>query len=351
VKKSIQNPLLALLVSTCLPASVWAQIFVDPNNNVGIGTTTPDSKFESYQDNNFNGVNTTLKTYSSSSGNIIGLDNYINSLGTGTRYGIRNDIEASSSNTNAVFGVYSDIVGSSGTSYGVYTAISQPTSALNLYGVRNALSSGANNVVYGEYTSINATNNSPGQRYGNYITMTGSGIGIRYGIYSNVLGAANYAGFFNGNLMVTGVLWNLSDARTKQHVRPIESALGTLQQLQPRRYEYRQDMGLGLPEGPQYGFIAQDLAKVLPELVQDTEAPIDMSADPSAAGEKSDGTGMPADPADPKLMKIKAVNYTALIPILTQAVQELADKVDQQAEVISSQTQMIEDLRNEISKR
>lgn len=320
---------------------LWAQIYVDPNNNVGIGTTTPTSQFESYQDDNVNGVNGTFRTYSLSSGTIVGIDNFVNSSGLGGRYGIRNTVNAASNNSNNVFGLYNDITGSAALTYGVYNEMVQPSSANTMVAVRNNISSPGSNAVYGEYTSINSTSNATGVRYGNYITMSGSGVGIRYGVYSNVTGAANYAGFFNGNVMVTGLFLNPSDSRIKENVRPIASALGTLQQLQPRSYEYRQDLGLSLPDGPQYGFIAQDLAKVLPNLVHDSQAPVALQVHNADAKGKGLETDMPTDPTS---LQVQTINYIGLIPILTQAIQELEAKVDAQAQTITA-------LQAEINRR
>lgn len=55
----------------------------------------------------------------------------------------------------------------------------------------------------------------------------------------------------------------------KKNVAPLENALSYVQQLEPKMYEYdtRRFNKLNLPAGQQYGFIAEDVQKVLPNLV------------------------------------------------------------------------------------
>ncbi|MEY3240611.1 MAG: hypothetical protein RIR11_2049, partial [Bacteroidota bacterium] len=73
-------------------------------------------------------------------------------------------------------------------------------------------------------------------------------------------------------------------------------------------------------EGRQYGFIAQDLERVIPELT----------------GVNSDG--------------FYAVNYIALIPVLTEAIKEQDKTIVQQAEVNAAQAETITELRTEIAE-
>ena len=41
-----------------------------------------------------------------------------------------------------------------------------------------------------------------------------------------------------------------------------------MQQLEPMTYQFKKDMGILLPEGPQYGLIAQELEGVVPTFGQ-----------------------------------------------------------------------------------
>jgi hypothetical protein len=61
----------------------------------------------------------------------------------------------------------------------------------------------------------------------------------------------------------------VSDAALKKNVKPLENALEAVQKLEPKRFEYNQkEYGkLKLPAGQQYGFLAEDIQRVLPELL------------------------------------------------------------------------------------
>src|SRR5690606_18843251 len=113
-----------------------------------------------------------------------------------------------------------------------------------------------------------------GGRFGGYFRASG-GSSTNYGIYSSASGASNYAGFFSGNVMVTGVFSNPSDERLKRNVAALERPLAKVMALRPATYEF--DGGphkvKGLPTGRQVGLMAGDLESVLPELVQ--ENPVD----------------------------------------------------------------------------
>ena len=76
----------------------------------------------------------------------------------------------------------------------------------------------------------------------------------------------------------------------------------------PVIYQYRQDKATGdlhLPAGDQFGLIAQELQKIYPELVQ-------------ANLDTGDGSGE----------KYLTINYSALIPILIQTMQEQQAQID-----------------------
>jgi hypothetical protein len=124
-----------------------------------------------------------------------------------------------------------------------------------------------------------------------------------------------WALYGDGNTFTTGT-YTASDARLKSQVRNVSGALSLLGQLQAKTYEFRRDgryQFSALPQGRQIGFLAQDIEKVLPELV--TDAPLYIH-------DQKDGRTAPNSET------IKAVNYTGLIPVLTQAVNELKAEVD-----------------------
>lgn len=136
-----------------------------------------------------------------------------------------------------------------------------------------------------------------------------------------IAGTGNHVVFFNtetstfNNIQVASV-YNYSDARAKENVQDVQTGLNTVMQLHPVTYEWKHGTMLidslqnMVPSGPleadktQYGFLAQDMENVLPDIVESNER------------------------------GFKMINYIALVPILVKAVQELQTIVDNQATVI-----------------
>jgi len=84
------------------------------------------------------------------------------------------------------------------------------------------------------------------------------------------------AAWFEGNIYVNGTphcygcttFTNLSDIRLKKEIKPLEGgSLDLLLQLRPVTFEWKEPQNFGNLQGPQRGFIAQDVEKILPEWV------------------------------------------------------------------------------------
>ena len=135
---------------------------------------------------------------------------------------------------------------------------------------------------------------------------------INYGIWALVDadGVVNRAAYLDGDVDITGTLNNPSDKKLKNGVEEMNGAIDLLGKLIPKTYTYKQDIPyLNLPNGKQYGFIAQELEEVMPELVSH-------SVRPEVRAE--DGKRLLAE-----AFEYKSVSYTGLIPVLVQAVKEL----------------------------
>ncbi len=63
---------------------------------------------------------------------------------------------------------------------------------------------------------------------------------------------------------IGGALIGLSDATTKNDIKPIEDALVTLRQLRPVTFHYKEDWSTS-PERMHHGFIAQEYQEVVPD--------------------------------------------------------------------------------------
>lgn len=188
---------------------------------------------------------------------------------------------------------------------------SQPLNELRsygLYGVAGNCTSGYNYGVYGELGRNN------------------HGAGV-FGTTANSVPQINgkYAGYFYGDAYVTGTLTagnitTLSDARYKSNIQQINSsALSKIAALNPVQYTMLSGSAIAFANTEQsdtctmtmttsnedltranqihYGLLAQEVKELYPELVHE-----------DAAG-------------------VMSINYTELIPLLIQAVQDLSEQV------------------------
>ncbi|MBK5285900.1 MAG: tail fiber domain-containing protein [Bacteroidia bacterium] len=135
------------------------------------------------------------------------------------------------------------------------------------YGVVGTAAGGTN--AYGLYGDASYGSTS----YGVYAkAWFGS---TNYGIYAAASnGSINWAGYFSGDVHVNGTFTS-SDRKLKNDIRPLSGALGIIQQLKPSVYtfktnEYKQ---MNLPEGLQYGLIADEVQKVIPGAVKTAVQP------------------------------------------------------------------------------
>ncbi|HEY0375724.1 MAG TPA: tail fiber domain-containing protein [Pyrinomonadaceae bacterium] len=182
-----------------------------------------------------------------------------------------------------------------------------------------------------------------GGTYGVYATgPTGvSGGGSKYGVVAetyestgwglwarNTTGAG--AGIFDGQVQVNGALTatgnvcaaNIpcsSDARLKQNVTNLKYGLDQLLRLRPVSWRWKNQ-----PEGkPQMGLVAQEVEKVLPELVLKD-----------------------ADATQPL-----ALNYMALLPVAVKAIQEQQAQIREQQKQIERLQARVAQLERSAKKR
>ena len=149
------------------------------DNKIGVGTSSPKYTF------NIEGNNTTtLNVFSSST------EQYSSALNVRQRGGtlISSAIygEATGGQNLINIGIGGFAANGLSTNTGVYGNANGASTAAN-YGLRS-------------YAS-----NSLDKNYGGYFYSNGEDAAVNYGLYAEAaLGAANYAGYFNGNLMVVG---------------------------------------------------------------------------------------------------------------------------------------------------
>lgn len=170
-------------------------------------------------------------------------------------------------------------------------------------------------------------------------TTTGSGgTGVEadannesgYALLANLYfvgGYAGWAGYFNADVFCGGTYFG-SDKRLKKEITPLNNAINIVMNLKPVSFYYDTEKYplAGFEERRRYGFIAQDVEQVLPELVKDKN--IILNSNRIRTANTID------EPKQEALFKV--LDETSLIPILTQAIKE--------------QQQQIEELKQEIDK-
>lgn len=156
-----------------------------------------------------------------------------------------------------------------------------------------------------------------------------------FGLYATTRNSSSYAGYFDGNIYCTGTYLG-SDLKLKKNIKNVDSALDIINKLQPKSYEFRNDGSfakMSMPGGSHYGLIAQEVEKVLPNLVKQTQFDVGRMSAPKDLKPWRIDTNDKALPVSSSLKEVKsevidfkAVNYTELIPLLVKAVQELSIK-------------------------
>jgi len=131
-----------------------------------------------------------------------------------------------------------------------------------------------------------------------------------------------------GSAYASGGNWIPSDANLKKNIKPIQNAMDIVQQLNGVTYKYRADeyADLGLSERGQYGFLAQDVQKVMPEAVQAGATPEGISDD------------------------FIAMNYDMIIPVLTEAIKIQQEEIELQRIEAEEQQITIETMQREIAE-
>jgi hypothetical protein len=157
--------------------------------------------------------------------------------------------------------------------------------------------------------------------YGLNIGVRGSASGTtnanNYAIYGTALAApGSYAGYFAGNVTRTGTDNFTSDRKFKENIQSYENAMEKIQLLNPSTYNFKSDeqyAHMNFSQGKRFGFIAQELEQVFPELVSDIVHP------PVFEDGKLIREAIP----------YKGVDYVSLIPVLVAAIKEQQKQIEE----------------------
>jgi hypothetical protein len=132
---------------------------------------------------------------------------------------------------------------------------------------------------------------------GNYIGVYGKG---PYGVVGTNNGFPNgYAGYFAGTVLATNFA-TTSDARFKTHIATLPNALDRVLAMRGVSFDWRRNEfpDKNFKPGQQFGFIAQEMEKVCPALVN----------------KDRDG--------------YRAVDYTQVVPMLVEAMKQQQQQID-----------------------
>lgn len=129
--------------------------------------------------------------------------------------------------------------------------------------------------------------------------------------------------------------WFVSDKNLKKEINSFseinESFIDKVLLLNPVQYKYDNDKypSFGNEERLKYGFLAQELVEVFPNLVAENTV-YNPNSLPTKGGEKTD-----LHPT------YSSVNYNGLIPILTKAIQEQQEQIVDLEERIQQLEQIV----------
>ena len=184
----------------------------------------------------------------------------------------------------------------------------------------------------GVYGRIMSGNTNFGGVQGEYFGTSGTGAGVRgiagagnnLGVNGqNITVTTGWSGLFQNDLGYTGFFGVASDRKLKQNIQTIPNALSIISRLRGTLYEHNFSLypDLGLKRGLNYGFIAQEVEEVLPDLVREKNIPHMNSCYRGTTDDK-------------EAELVKTVSYIEIVPLLVEGMKE--------------QQKMIEELKAEI---
>ncbi len=210
---------------------------------------------------------------------------------------------------------------------GIATGINSEAWSTGVHGV----SQDAGQNIGGDFLATGNVSGCINNHYGVRAEANVNG-STNYGIWASASNACNvnYAGWFNGNVIKTGSDNFTSDRKLKTDIKPLDNSLEKIKLLNPCSYIFKKDeefKNLNLPQGKQMGLIAQELAEVFPELVNEN---------PANKRENNKGELVEYTPS------FKSVQYVSLIPVLISGIKE-------QQQLIENQNKKIADLEEKIN--
>ena len=166
---------------------------------------------------------------------------------------------------------------------------------------------------------------------------------VNIGVWGLASGTNAFAGWFDGNVNVNGTLTQngvpvlTSDQMFKTNINNIANPQSIIAQLQPKEFYFDSTSytQFNFAKEKQYGFIAQEVELILPELVSDQIFPA-----------QYDSLGNQISAA----VNYKGLNYNAFIAILMKGMQEQQNQLDSVNTLVANQDSINTDLETRLAE-
>jgi len=286
------------------------------------------------------------KKNTTSSFQLYGMYNRIQQNGAKVVYGMRNNINGDDTNTTTdqLYGIQTLMYPKGNTdhvfAHSNYIDLNNLDGGGICYGIKNYMvGDGTPNTIYGSHTQYYKTGaGNPNTVYGYYANIS-DGANASYGVWSKAPTASNhYAGYYTGNVYINGLLSVSSDRRLKDDIKDLSSSLSKSKKLKPKAYKIKKEKEdrENKDKKDRYGFIAQEIIKVYPELVELVAQPGEVKEriieearveiDPEGKEEKIEAIKEYYYEMDGEPMY--SVNYQGLFAPIVGAIQEQSLQID-----------------------
>jgi uncharacterized coiled-coil protein SlyX len=282
------------------------------NNTIGTNNTASGS---SSLQQNTTGINNTAMGYNSLKYNSTGSNNT-----TSGSFSLITNTTGSDNSANGYASLNSNTSGYSNTANGAYALVYNTTGFYNAALGNNSLlnnTTGNSNTAIGVTAGITNTVGSQNTLIGYAADVSSNNLSNAMAIGYNAKVAGNNT-IVLGNSSVTNIggyaSWsNKSDRRIKKNIRDTQYGLATVMQLRPVEYSLISN------ELKQVGFIAQEVNKLVPEVITGIEGDLEKG-------------------------EILGITYANLVPVLTKAIQEQQKQIDGLHAQLEEQRKKMEDL-------
>jgi hypothetical protein len=260
---------------------------------------------------NTNKFNIGYHAENNNGGENIGFSAIMNTASTGTANNVNMGAKIYVSDADINHGV---------NAFAEMTTASQPPNNEAVGGRFEATGSNNITVGVGGYAGFNPLTKvapafPPNAAIGVYAAVSNTNV-VNYGVYSVSGGAQplSWAGYFIGDFNVNGTYYQnnvvfTSDQMFKSNIDSISNIKSIINQLKPKTFYFdtANTYGLNFSSKKQYGFLAQEVETILPELVSTTIKPASVST---------------------ASVTYKTLNYNAFIALLMKGIQEQQKTID-----------------------